>query len=233
MLVEPQDGTVRTLSLAQSAAARIAEEIASGNVRPGQRLPPEPELALQLGLSRGALREGLRTLESVGLLRAHVGQGRFVADTGSDTPSVALTTLMKLQPSGDIMAVRRLLEPAAVRDMPAAEMAATAAKAGVVLAKLRAASARSAVNQAVRYHRDFHLLLVQFGSTRLLRTLLTSLIDASAATHPAILRDRGAARHWIVTHALILEALEAGDIETTVERVREHLQPAFVYPVTG
>ena len=85
----PPDGTdprIRTMSLAEGAAVRIANEITSGAIRPGQRLPPERDLAPRLGLSRGALREGLRTLESVGLVTARVGQGRFVNDTGSDVP---------------------------------------------------------------------------------------------------------------------------------------------------
>ena len=93
---------LRTMSLAEGAAVKIASEITSGAIRPGQRLPPERDLAPRLGLSRGALREGLRTLESVGLVTARVGQGRFVSDTGSDRPSIALNTLMQLQPSGDI-----------------------------------------------------------------------------------------------------------------------------------
>ena len=223
---------VRTMSVAEGAAAKIAEEITSGVIRPGQRLPPERDLAKRLGLSRGALREGLRTLESAGLVTARVGQGRFVDDTGSDRPSVALNALMQLQPSGDILALRRLLEPAAVRDMPAAQMAATAAAAADRLRKMKSAHASGATTQAVRHHTEFHLLLVRFGSTRLLRSLASSLIEASGAWQPAILRDREAAKFWVFRHAEILDALEASDIELTTARVLAHLELPFVYPST-
>ena len=227
---EPEQ--VRTVSLAEGAAVRIANEISTGAVRPGQRLPPERELAQRLGLSRGALREGLRTLESVGLVTARVGQGRFVADTGSDTPSMALTTLMQVQPSGDILALRGLLEPALVRDMPAAQLAPTAQAAAQLLSKMRRAQASGAISQAVRYHTEFHLLLIRFGSTRLSRTLMSSLIEAGAVWQPAILRDRAAAKAWVKRHADIVTALDSGDIERTAEQVREHLQLPFAYRTT-
>ena len=220
---------VRTMSLAEGAAVKIADQITSGTLRPGQRLPPERELALQLGLSRGALREGLRTLESVGLVTARVGQGRFVADTGSDSPSMALTTLMQVQPSGDIIALRVLLEPALVRDMPAAQLAPTARAATTLLARMRRAQTSGAISQAVRLHTEFHLLLIRFGATRLSRTLLSSLIEASAVWQPAILRDRDAARTWVEAHHEIVTALESGDVDRAAEQVRAHLQPAFTY----
>jgi GntR family transcriptional repressor for pyruvate dehydrogenase complex len=231
-----RDGTepqIRTMSLAEGAAVRIANEITSGAIRPGQRLPPERDLAPRLGLSRGALREGLRTLESVGLVTARVGQGRFVNDTGSDRPSIALNTLMRLQPSGDILAIRRLLEPAAVRDMPATQLAPTAAAAAAMLGKMRTAQASGSVAVAVRHHTEFHQLLVRFGATRLLRSLLSSLIETSSAWQPAILRDREAARFWVARHLEIVEALESGDIERAAEGVLNHLQEPFNYPTSG
>ena len=54
------------VSLTDSASRRIAELIGNGTFAPGHRLPPERELAGTLGLSRGALREALRTLAYAG-----------------------------------------------------------------------------------------------------------------------------------------------------------------------
>jgi GntR family transcriptional regulator, transcriptional repressor for pyruvate dehydrogenase complex len=226
----PIETPVRTMSLAESAAARIAREITSGALRPGQQLPPERDLAISFGLSRGALREGLRTLESVGLLRARVGQGRFVAMTGSDAPSVALNAWMQLQPIGDIIAVRRLLEPAAVLDMPATQIQPTARLTADILRQLRNAHARGANADATRLHAQFHLALIRFGSARLLRVLLGSLIEAANPAQQEIFLAQDAARYSIARHVQIQETLERGDIEAVAELVAEHLQPVFVYP---
>jgi GntR family transcriptional repressor for pyruvate dehydrogenase complex len=228
--VESRPENLVSLSLAESAAIRIAREINSGALRPGDRLAPERDLARRLGLSRGALREGLRTLESVGLVRARVGQGRFVTDSGSDGSSVALTTYMQVQPSGDISAVRQLLEPAAVRDMPVARVAAVSTEAADLLKKMRSSAGRGAIPKAVRYHTEFHTLLVRYASSRLLRALLTSMIEASEIWQPPILQDREAGRYWIVRHQEILDALQTANIDLTADRIVGHLAPVFVYP---
>jgi len=130
---------------------------------------------------------------------------------------------------GDIVALRALLEPALVRDMPAAQLAPTAVAATELLARMRRAQSSGAISQAVRYHTEFHLLLIRFGATRLSRTLLSSLIEASAVWQPAILRDRDAARFWVEEHHEIVKALESGDIDRAAEQVRAHLKPAFTY----
>jgi GntR family transcriptional regulator, transcriptional repressor for pyruvate dehydrogenase complex len=61
-------------------AARISELIKTSELKPGDRLPPERELAKMLGLSRPALRAGLRSLISIGMLRSRQGAGTFVMD---------------------------------------------------------------------------------------------------------------------------------------------------------
>lgn len=70
----------RTARLSISVRDLIADRISSGSIRPGSRLPPEPEFAAELGVSRATLREALRSLEEEGSVHRLRGRGTFVAD---------------------------------------------------------------------------------------------------------------------------------------------------------
>src|SRR6478735_8000896 len=75
---------------------RIEEQVVAGELKAGDRLPPERELAPVLGVSRSALREALRVLETIGVLVAHAGRG---ADAGARivrNPDDALGRLLRL-----------------------------------------------------------------------------------------------------------------------------------------
>ena len=67
---------MRRLSLA--IRDRLAQRISSGAIGPGARLPPEPELAAELGVSRATLREALRSLEEDGFVSRRRGAGTYV-----------------------------------------------------------------------------------------------------------------------------------------------------------
>ena len=58
------------------AAQEIKRFIETNGLTVGQSLPPEPAMALQLGISRPSLREGIKALESVGVLQSRHGEGR-------------------------------------------------------------------------------------------------------------------------------------------------------------
>jgi len=64
----------------EEVVAALREMIHRGDLRPGDRLPPERDLAKQLGVSRPTLRAGIRTLAAVGMLHSKQGAGTFVTD---------------------------------------------------------------------------------------------------------------------------------------------------------
>ncbi|MFB3739089.1 MAG: GntR family transcriptional regulator [Candidatus Velamenicoccus archaeovorus] len=72
-------GAPRPRPRVEAVRATLRTWIASGRLRRGRRLPPEPELAAELGVSRATLREALRPLEDEGLLTRTRGAGTFLA----------------------------------------------------------------------------------------------------------------------------------------------------------
>ena len=76
--------------------AQVSELISRGELRPGDRLPPERELALRLGISRPSLRAGLRSLIAMGILRARQGSGTYIAEGPPQLDSEPLRMLAAL-----------------------------------------------------------------------------------------------------------------------------------------
>src|SRR5688572_28979331 len=65
---------------AEEVVSRLREMIQNGELSPGDRLPPERDLAKLLGVSRPTLRAGIRSLTTVGILQSKQGAGTFVAE---------------------------------------------------------------------------------------------------------------------------------------------------------
>src|SRR5215470_11595581 len=70
---------VRSSQNTEQVVARVSDLIKREELKPGDRLPPERELARQLGISRPSLRAGLGSLISMGVLKSRQGAGTFIA----------------------------------------------------------------------------------------------------------------------------------------------------------
>jgi len=82
----------------EAIAGKILEQIRSGQLETGDRLPPERELAAHIGVGRSAVREALRSLEVAGVLsvRRGTGGGAFVRESGSDGIEASIRSMLIL-----------------------------------------------------------------------------------------------------------------------------------------
>lgn len=97
------------MSARKQVAERVQALLEEREVAPGDRLPPERQLAVELGVSRSTLREGLRRLIDLGIVEARQGSGTYVAppaladllrrsrDTTASDPAVRAATLVELE----------------------------------------------------------------------------------------------------------------------------------------
>ncbi|MGW4895731.1 FadR/GntR family transcriptional regulator [Kitasatospora sp. NPDC004240] len=104
------------MPLTDMAIARIRELIRSGELPPGAKLPPEPQLAAEIGISRNLLREAVKALVVSRVLEIRRGDGTYVTSLAPGLLLENLAAAVELL-SGDTLLelteVRRLFEPAA------------------------------------------------------------------------------------------------------------------------
>lgn len=100
----------------QAVLEHLERQLLSGELAPGDRLPGERQLAADLGVGRSSVREALRVLEVLGLIRTHAGSGPNAGAIIIATPGGGMSALMRLQvaasgfPVADIVATRLVLE---------------------------------------------------------------------------------------------------------------------------
>ncbi len=76
----PENQPPRGRRVHAAIVARIGRMVESGELKAGDRLPPERQLAENFHVSRHSLREALRSLEQQGLVRSHIGDGTYILD---------------------------------------------------------------------------------------------------------------------------------------------------------
>jgi GntR family transcriptional repressor for pyruvate dehydrogenase complex len=104
--------------LTEAAIQQVRHLIATGQLVPGQRLPPEPELADSLGTSRSTVREAVRALVTARVLDVRRGDGTFVTSLRPELLLAGIGAAADLLQGGftlELIEVRRILEPAATR----------------------------------------------------------------------------------------------------------------------
>jgi DNA-binding FadR family transcriptional regulator len=94
----PNFRPIHTRRAFEEICARIREQLALGVLKPGDKLPPERDLAQQLGVSRNVLREALRSLEMAGVLRLQKGVkgGAFIREGDTSRMNVVMRDMLSL-----------------------------------------------------------------------------------------------------------------------------------------
>lgn len=231
--------------------ARIEADLAAGRWALGERLPAERALAEELGVSRPSVREAIRVLEAMGIVRTAVGSGPDAGATVVDRPAAGLGAAVRLHVASGTLAVRDVVETRVLLETWAARAAAERIVAGrdgggegsepgpgtpEVADALAAADAlldrmddpALATEEFRELDASFHVLLVRLAGNPLVEAVMTGLrgaIESYVAQGSAALPswERTAAR-LRAEHRAVLVAVTAGDGERAAREVRAHIE---------
>ena len=160
--------TIQSSRLYEQIVKQIEDSIERGDLKEGDQLPAERELALQFGVSRTAVREAVKALREKGLVEAYPGRGTFITSETSNSIRLTFDRMIKSGPREGtlhLVEVREILEP---------EIAALAAKRVTEesLNELREAiaimdGAKGDPDSFIEADLDFHLALAEAAANPL------------------------------------------------------------------
>lgn len=206
--------------LAQEVTGKLRAAISSGHWPLNERIPSEQVLMQELGVSRGTLREAIKSLAHAGMLDVRRGDGTFVRATSE---IAGLTRkLIGLHGAQHVIEVRLGLDTQAAR--LAAIHASNAQRDHMreLLLARRGAWTRQALDEWAAHDWNFHLAVAQASANPLLAELYESFGEAFRSTLKPESSGLGASCPH-AGHEDLLAAIEANDPDAAVETVRAHL----------
>lgn len=224
------------MSLTDKAILRIRELILSGEFPPGSRLPPEQQLAAELGLSRNLMREAVKSLVVARVLEIRRGDGTYVTSLEPAVLFEGLGSAVELLRSDmllELTEVRRLFEPVATAVAAVRITVEELAEVERHLEAMRAA--KDDVELLNRHDAAFHRAVMAATDNQTLASLLEGI--SSRTVRARVWRgmvDDAVAERTLAEHQAIYDALSAGDpvlaqavalvhISSTENWLRDHL----------
>lgn len=217
MVLEP----VKRPRLSNEIVSQLQRLFTDGVLKPGDRLPPERELAEKLGVSRNSLREAIRALEVLGVVEVRHGDGTFVKSVDMTTflSPVFSVLLEKKYFLIEVLEFRRILEPPICR--LAAERATDEDLAHLheILDQQdeRIREGQPAIDEDMLFHRSIAMAThndVMRSTVELISSLLREFREVWASSRPARSTE---------AHRKVLDAIEAGDGDGAARAMEEHI----------
>lgn len=228
-MLEPLIEPIRTDSLKDVFVLRFEELILSGKFKIGQKLPSERELALQLGVSRPVVHEGLVELASRGLVSLKPRFGATVNDYRKEGSITLLASLIqyqkgKLEPEllESLLQLRLLLEPAFARFAAQNRTQAQVRKFYSIIEKEDAADCRN-TQKITDLDFEFHLLIAVASGNTVYPLLLNSFRPVYTNLSGQFFKDPRVTAAVHQYHKDMVKAIEAGDGRKAISVMNEIL----------
>ena len=219
---------VQSERLSDAVVRQVELLILRGILRPGERLPPERELAERLGVSRPSLRDALAALQDRGLLCTRPGSGVYVADVLGSAFSPALVQLFASHDEAlfDFVAFRRDMEGLAAERAARFGSDTDLAVVATVFDKMEAAHLRRAATDEARLDAEFHLSILEASHNLILLHMMRAMFDLLREgvfyNRQAMFRRRATREMLLEQHRAINAAIQARDPDGARAAVQAH-----------
>src|ERR1700739_4799003 len=220
---------IRTRRAFEEICERIREQLALGVLKPGDKLPPERDLAQQLGVSRNVLREALRSLEMAGILKLRKGVkgGAFIREGDTSRMNEVMRDMLSL----GTISVRELSEArinvidlvvrlacvnARQRDFEALE---------ANIERTDVATREGRLLRRVEGSREFYKLLAESTGNKVIAMIVNSVTEIHMRFVYAKVASSGAATPRLTDkRRQFLSSLRARDVAAASRLMRIHLE---------
>jgi GntR family transcriptional regulator, transcriptional repressor for pyruvate dehydrogenase complex len=218
---------IKKSRLYEKIVTQILGMVKSGELKPGDRLPTERDLALQLQVSRTAIREALRSMELMGIIDSRVGGGTFIKE-------MTLDSLM--DPFAGVLAQndRMIIELIEVRMLLEVEIAKLAARKIndvqiAALEKTLSLMEKEVENGELGLQGDnaFHQALAAAADNLAMMTITRLCSELLSTTRKAALEALKDKRIGVENHRAIFEAVKSKNDVEAGRLMLEHLQIAY------
>lgn len=209
----------------------VEDELVAGRLPVGGRLPAERALAEQLGVSRPSVREGIRILEAMGLVRTAVGSGPEAGAIVVAEPEAGIGSALRLHlasrslPVADVVRTRELLEAWTVREAARQPTSPQVDEAETLLDSMDAPGLTP--DEYLALDADFHVTLARAAGNEVVAAIMTALRESIHGYVLAAVPDLpdwpAMQRRLRRQHRNVLAAVRAGDGERAARLVRSHI----------
>ena len=218
---------IQSTKVFEQIANQIEKRILNGELRSGDRLPTERELAEQFRASRTAVREAMKILAQQGLVEMRPGRGTIVIDGAPEAMQNSIGLVIKLKlgevgGSDDLVEVREILETEI-----AALAAARATKEEIAAMREAVRVMDESLGDADAYiaaDNQFHQALAKATQNALILIFVDSIVSPLSEQRKQIFAVEGGPERGQFHHRRILESIIRRDPENARSAMRAHLQ---------
>jgi GntR family transcriptional repressor for pyruvate dehydrogenase complex len=215
---------VKKTKLYEKVAQQIKEMMRDGLLKPGDRLPPERELAESFKVSRSSLRDAIRMLEVMGLLAPRQGEGTIVCEVSAESLMNPLSSMLlhKRELVSEMLDLRRMIEPPLAGRAAIRATAEELSRLEDILRRQKAKVDRGEL--AVEEDSEFHYAIAEAAKNTVVLRVVDVFMDLLRESRARSLQVQGRLQKSFAGHQLIFRAIKRRNAAAAEAAMRRHIK---------